>query len=162
MTTASPRTKALCILLSPTISVAIAALALAQAPASPHDLSDAVLQGDVEKAQQLIAAGADLEVLDDRTNPNGRYPLNWAAWNNNVEMIEVLLDAGADVSKPNRTGFTPLHHAIENGSTEAAELLVERGADLSAVNRFDLTPLQFAREAGRAEIERIILAAQEQ
>ncbi len=126
-----------------------------------HELSDAVLQGNLEKVKTLIAAGVDLEVLDDRMNPNGRYPLNWAAWFDRVEIIKALLDAGADISKPNKTGFTPLHHAIENGSVAAAKLLVERGADLSAVNRYDATPLQFAREVGQNEIADFIIAAQQ-
>src|SRR5688572_15063451 len=76
---------------------AVPAISFAQSSAKPqpHDLSDAVLQGDVQKTKQLIKLGADVQVLDDRTNPNGRYPLNWAAFQGNVEIINALLDAKA-------------------------------------------------------------------
>jgi ankyrin repeat protein len=140
---------------------AVPAVSVAQSNARPpaHELSDAVLQGDVEKTKKLIKLGADVQVLDDRTNPNGRYPLNWAAWQNNVEIINALLDAGADINKANLTGFTPLHHAIESGSKEAAALLIKRGANLNTVNRSGMTPLQFAEAAGRQEIEAMLKEA---
>ena len=140
---------------------AVAAVAVAQPNAKPqaHELSDAVLQDDVGKVKQLIKAGADLQVLDDRSNRNGRYPLNWAAWQNNVDIINALLDAGADINKANLTGFTALHHAIENGSKEAAALLIKRGANLNAVNRNGMTPLQFAEAKGNQEVAAMIKEA---
>ena len=134
-------------------SVPLVSVAQSNAKPQAHELSDAVLQNDLEKTKKLIKLGADVQVLDDRSNPNGRYPLNWAAWQNNVDIINALLDAGADVSKANLSGFTPLHHAIENGSKEAAALLIKRGANLNAVNRGGMTPLQFAEATGRQEFQ---------
>lgn len=130
--------------------------AQANSDADPHALSDAVLAGDTAKVKSLIESGVDLEVLDNRRNPNGRYALNWAAWQNDVEIIAALLDAGADIDLPNVTGFTPLHHAIENRSTEAIALLIERGADLTTVNRNGNTPEQFAVLTGQSNIVKLI------
>ena len=149
-------TMAICLLLSP--------LCFSQQSTAinPHALSDAVLQGDVARVKQLIDAGVDVQVLDNRSNPNGRYPLNWAAWQGELEIINLLLDAGAEVSKPNRTGFTPLHHAVESGAGAAAELLVKRGADLKAVNSAGMTPLQFAEFKGDSEIAAMLRKAESQ
>jgi len=128
MTTASPRTKTLCILSSLTFSVAIAAMALAQAPASPHDLSDAVLQGNVEKAQQLIAAGADLEVLDVEDDRDGAFggargqvTVTLAVDVADSQRLAAVLADGDFVltrvtGAPSAAGATPLDRTVPSGT----------------------------------------------
>jgi hypothetical protein len=66
---------------------------------------DAVIAGNVTDAIISIKAGADVNALDTRANPNGRRPLNWAAARNDTAMIRALLDAGANINSANRTGF---------------------------------------------------------
>ncbi len=125
----------------------------------PHALSDAVLMGDLVAAQSLIAAGADARELDNRrgiAGNNGRRPLHWAALTDRSEMIELLLDAGADIDETNVSGFTPLHHAAEANALEAAELLIARDADLEVENTRGQTALAIAlRSPGSAVAERI-------
>ena len=124
-----------------------------------YALWDAAKGGDVAALRQALSAGADVDAIDTRTNPNGRRALNWAAWHNHVEIIEELLRHGADVDGVNHTGFTPLHHAAESGAPEAARVLIEAGADVNLPSLAGETPLQRARREGHHDVVRLLEAA---
>ncbi len=66
-------------------------------------------------------------------------------------MIEILLEAGADVSAATRFGVRPLSLASNNGSEVAIRLLLEAGADPNAVSLEGQTPLMSAALNGRVE-----------
>jgi Ankyrin repeats (3 copies)/Domain of unknown function (DUF3471) len=113
----------------------------------PGALADAVLARDLDQVRRLVAQGADIHGLDTRPatgGGNGRRPLNFAALNNDTEMIELLLELGADINRQNLSGFTPLHHAVEAQAAEAIALLLKRGADTTVKNNRNLTPAEFA------------------
>ena len=128
-------------------------------------LWDAVIAGDIEGVLAALKAGADVNLLDIRVNtagPNGRRPLNYAAYRNDTAMIKVLLRAGAMINGTNLSGFTPLHHAGEAGSTEAAALLIARGASLTVKNRRFQTPLETAAASRYPETAAVIRRAMDQ
>merc|ERR1712228_702650 len=55
--------------------------------------------------------------------------------NGRLEMIPMLLDAGANINQATYDAtFTSLHHALAKGHFECAQLLVDRGADLNLLN----------------------------
>ena len=56
--------------------------------------------------------------------------LHWAASNDDVELIDALLDAGADIERPGSSinGGPPLQSATGYGQMQAVRRLVERGA----------------------------------
>jgi ankyrin repeat protein len=107
--------------------------------------------GDLETVRLLLDAGAKLDDLPGMHDPGVtdlaaglRTPLMWAAYHNDVRMVRVLLDRGAD---PNRSTYfgTPLSQACWNDGFEAAELLIDRGADVNARDAVaDFTPLHWA------------------
>ena len=76
----------------------------------------------------LIEAGADVN-----TRFIGRHtetPLHWAASSDDVEILDALLDGGADIEAEGAViaGGTPLADAVAFGQWKAARRLVERGA----------------------------------
>ena len=111
-------------------------------------LWDAAIAGDTLAIRQAVAAGAKIDSLDTRRNPNGRLALNWAAWHNRVPAIELLIALGAPLEAENRTGFSALHHAAEAGSLEAARALLAAGADPGHRNRAGFLPVETATERG--------------
>ncbi|MBK9130781.1 MAG: ankyrin repeat domain-containing protein [Gammaproteobacteria bacterium] len=80
-----------------------------------------------------------------------------AARNGQVDMIGLLLDAGAAPDARDAGGRTALHWAVENGYAEAVELLLAHGADTNIVARPDVTPLMLAVQGGRETIARALL-----
>lgn len=74
----------------------------------------------------LCEAGADLNA----SHAGGEAPLHWAASNDDVELVEALLDAGADVDVPGSIigGLGPIADAAAFGGYRAGQRLVERGA----------------------------------
>lgn len=65
----------------------------------------------------------------------GDTPLHWPAHNNFVEIVEMLLDAGADMEadETNCYGGKPLHWASEHAPA-AVERLLQRGAQVDSRN----------------------------
>ena len=92
---------------------------------------------------------------------NGRRALNYAAISNDCDMIEALLEAGADIDGTNRSGFTPLHHAAESGSLEAAKLLIVKGAKLDQRNRRGSEAMEIAKARGHTQVAELIEDAQQ-
>lgn len=80
----------------------------------------------------LVAAGADVNARVIHPGPHGapETPLHWAASSDDVDVLDALLDAGADIEAPGAafTGGTPLSHAVVFAQWRAARRLVERGA----------------------------------
>jgi ankyrin repeat protein len=97
-----------------------------QIPAQQLSLADAVRNDDAARTRELLAAGADPDGYDDA----GNAPLHIAVMQNNLQLIEILLAAGANIDRP-RTGAgdTPLLEAVQHHRDDASLLLLTRGAD---------------------------------
>jgi uncharacterized protein len=82
--------------------------------------------GGPQTARLLIAAGAEVDALT--TPAPQETPLHWAASSDDVDVAEVLIDAGADIEKPDGSIGTPLDNAIGYSCWHVARLLAARGA----------------------------------
>src|SRR4029079_8785848 len=76
----------------------------------------------------LIAAGSDVNARF--TGPHTETPLHWAASSDDVDVIDALLDAGADIEAKGAViaGGSPMADATAFGQWNAAQRLLERGA----------------------------------
>lgn len=85
-----------------------------------------------------------METLDEE----GRSALHWAAKNNHIEMMRVMLDKGADINiaedSEKMSGTTPLQLACIYGNVEMVKLLMEYGADDSIQNISGNTAAHYA------------------
>jgi ankyrin repeat protein/L-ascorbate metabolism protein UlaG (beta-lactamase superfamily) len=118
-------------------------------------IHDAALAGDLQKVKALLAE--DPALLDAEKAPNRKTPLHYAAQGGHKDVVEFLLDRGAQVSRPNIDGETPLHYAIGLDSPDVANLLVSRGADLAARTAGGITPLRMAALWGNMAVVTRIL-----
>lgn len=79
----------------------------------------------------LVAAGADVNAR--AVGVHAETPLHWAASSGDVEVLDMLLDLGADIEASGAVigGGTPLDDATAFAQWRAAHRLVERGARLT-------------------------------
>ena len=76
--------------------------------------------------------------------------LHLAAWGKcSAELVQVLIETGADVNTVNSRQESPLHYAImyyasQSSSVPVVKVLLEAGADVNAVDTFQRSPLHFA------------------
>lgn len=61
-------------------------------------------------------------------NQYGDTPLHIVCCWDDIEAIEALVNAGADINAKGESGFTPLHCVVEQNHPEAILKLVELGA----------------------------------
>lgn len=54
-----------------------------------------------------------------------------------MEVVEVLIKAGADVDAVNNDWMTALTRAAGNGDTEVVEMLVKAGAPVDSIDKDD-------------------------
>lgn len=78
-----------------------------------------------------------------------------------VEIVKLLMSAGADTDKPGDDyACTTLHRACLGGCVEAVKVLLDAGADKKRVESKDSrTPLHCACAVGDAEVVQVLLEA---
>lgn len=85
---------------------------------STNPLCVAISKGDAATAKKIIEYGADVN-----ETYNGMTPLMIAARYNNVEMINLLIEKGANLKTKDEKGNTALKHAELSNAKEAVEIL---------------------------------------
>lgn len=113
-----------------------------------YPLDMAVLNADPAVPLLLVRAGAEL----NPTDPNRYTPLIWAALTNpNPEVIQALIDAGADIHA-RRDKKTALGRAVMNNTVEVVKILVEAGADVNEQYDYGQTPLYIAASSNCLDV----------
>lgn len=101
----------------------------------------AALKGNEALARELVAKGAHV-------NKSGWTPLHYAATEGHVQLMQWLLDEGAEVNAQTRAGVTPLYMAARKPSREAVLLLLKHGAFRDLCTEQGVSPAAAAAKAG--------------
>lgn len=67
-----------------------------------------------------------------------------ACIDDNLDMVEFLVEHGADVNRGDNEGWTPLHATASCGFLSIAKYLIEHGSSVAAVNNDGELPLDIA------------------
>lgn len=89
-------------------------------------LNLAAIRGDLREARTMLARGAKAD-----TTEFGGTPLSWAAYNGDVEMMKLLIAAGASLTLESDMGFSPMGSAVQQGRIACIELLLKQGVDIN-------------------------------
>ncbi|HPF16804.1 MAG TPA: ankyrin repeat domain-containing protein [Thermotogota bacterium] len=100
-------------------------------------LEMAIKKRDIELAQMLMAAGANIKHVDE----DGNTLFHTAATINSNKNIDFLLSKGLDINAKNNEGQTPLHIAAEREYDSIVEQLINNGADLFALDNNQYMPM---------------------
>ena len=74
-----------------------------------------------------------------------------------LEVVNVLLDAGSDADRGKRDGAVPLHIAARRGQTAVVAALLARGAQPDPAMSGGTTPLHIAASKGEARVVETLL-----
>lgn len=110
--------------------------------------------GHFAAASELIARGA--EVNSASRNTQMVQPLHSAVASNAIDIVRMLLKAGAAVNAAQQDGFTPLHGAAQEGNIALIKLLLEYGAKKDTRSADGKTPYDTALAAGKEEAAKLL------
>lgn len=104
----------------------------------------------------LNAARANVCVVDYI----GNTPLHLAAsTTGDINILKMLLNAGANESEPNYEGNTPLHLAAKAGNLENLKLLIDAGADVTRTDYEGNTLLHKAVDSSNISVVKFLVEA---
>lgn len=116
----------------------------------------AALEGLKAAAKRLVNVKAILNARND----SGRTPLYDACWGERIDIVRILLEAGADSKIFDNDGWSPLYIAARYRCSDITQLLLEkRNWDLGFKEKLDgRTPLHAAARGGGGETVRHLRA----
>jgi hypothetical protein len=121
-----------------------------EGPIAVRAMVGAALLGNSVLVRELLSAGVD---ANGKTKISGNTALAVAAYHNHVEVIQLLLREGADISAVDGYGWSALMLAAEGGHVEVMQLLLREGAQGS------YSALLLAASEGHAQLVSALLDA---
>lgn len=118
--------------------------------------------GSLPLIRVLINAGADVNSV----NESGWSALTRALYNPNLkrgypEVVEALIDAGANIEASIGYGVRPLMLAAGYGETASVELLIKSGADVLAKNEGGYTALMMVKQKHYVDVVNLLHEAEQ-
>lgn len=106
-------------------NVAIASATETSAPVSivktyrgTTPLANAICKGDIETVKKFLDYGADIN-----EKSNGMTPLMLAARYNQIDILKLLIEKGANLKLTDEKGLTALKYAERSNASQAVEAL---------------------------------------
>ena len=136
------------------LAVLAVAASLQVSAQSATPVADAARDGNAAAVRALLDKGADARAA----HGDGMSALHWAAMKGDVELVAILVRAGANLKAATRIDeVTPLLLAAENGHTAVVRALLDAGADANATDASGTTALMLAAGAGAADAIRSLV-----
>ena len=126
------------------------------------ELMTAAYAGDLEQVNQLLAAGADVNATDEagwsalmKACYNAEYKRGFA------DVVQALIDAGANIEAPIGYGVRPLMLAAGYGETAVVDALLKAGADVLAKNEGGFTALMMVKQKFYVDVINLLHEAEQ-
>jgi len=112
--------------------------------------------GQPASVEALLLCAPDVNAVS--RNPMKVAVINAAAASRNLEVVKLVLQAGANPDAQQHAGYTAMHEAAANNNVELAKALLNAGADPGVRTDAGLTAADMAREKGHTEIAELLEA----
>ena len=111
--------------------------------------------GDIDEVKELIDQGAEIDVVYE----GGPIftSLIWASGNGYTDVVEYLIEKGANINQKMREDVTPLMWACVKEQIDIMELLIKKGADINVKDEEGDTPLMHASNYGYMDIVEMLV-----
>jgi uncharacterized protein len=124
-------------------------------PAPADSLVEAIKSGNRSAALAMLQQKVDVNAAE----ANHTTALHYAVYNEDVDLVDRLLKAGAKPNVVNDFDSTPMSEAAETGNAAIIKMLLRAGADVNSRNREGQTALMAVARTGRTEAARLLLDA---
>jgi ankyrin repeat protein len=113
---------------------------------------NAIYSQNREEIKNLLNSGIDINQKIDCTTP-----LLLAILIKDVEIVSLLINAGASVNSEGKLCYSPLILASSMGLTEIVHLLLKAHADVHEKDRWENTALYYAKKKNYSDIVKLLL-----
>lgn len=119
-----------------------------------HPFHQAIAALDFEAVKAWLSKDPDVVNLVHHLSTS----LNEAIASDNVKMLDLLLEAGANPNACTQDGsLTALHYACLHGTARMIRQLVRQGADIEKEDRMKMTPLLHAAKTRNTQTAQILI-----
>ncbi|KAK5210764.1 hypothetical protein LTR47_001484 [Exophiala xenobiotica] len=131
-------------------------------PEKMNSIRLAALLGHRKVLRSILQSNGQYEI--NKPDERGRTALYHASQNGDEKVVQILVDAGADVNAEGEGCFSALHVASEGGYEKIVQILVDKGADVNALTggkslELYSSPLGVASAGGHEKIVQILVDA---
>jgi ankyrin repeat protein len=123
-------------------------------PVEAGEIHKAAKDGDLETVKSLLAK--DPKLLN-AGNKFQQTALAIASYSGHKEIVDFLIEKGADIHKKDKFGAMPIHMAVVKGHIDIVKKLVAKGADITAKTVNGKVPMQLAFEGEYTNIIELFL-----
>lgn len=122
-----------------------------------YELAVQALKDNDKNAIMSIVKDINLDDVDY----SGETLLWKAVQRKAIDIVNIFLDAGANVNIPDNDGWTPLHIAVQNQDRNIVEILLRYNPEINAQNKYGNNPLWVAvfYAKGQRDIIKLLLEA---
>jgi len=127
------------------------------------NLREAICKGPAELVEQCLtqlkSKGKTPQCLHSTYHGSGTSCVHLAISRNQVDILKILFEYGAEPNVEDASSDTPLHYACDNiaDTSEVVATLLDRRADIKHADQKKRTPLHLASRKGNVKVVELLL-----